>query len=109
MRKLVLLIFLFVGVVGFNTMAQMTNTLPVQNSSETDGRKGGDIFVSASCNKLYVFHAPENSYVEVRNMLGEKVFVATISIPEKEEFFINLKKGIYIVKIGNFLQRIIIK
>ena len=107
--KHILLILSFVGVASFGLMAQVANTLPAQNSSEMDNRKGNDISISVFNNKLYVLRAPENSCVEIRNMLGEKIFETRISNPEKEEFYLNLKKGFYIVKIGNVLQRILIK
>jgi hypothetical protein len=107
--KHILLILSFVGVANLGLMAQVANTPPVQNSSETDNRKVNDISISVYNSKLYVFRARENSCVEIRNMLGEKIFEARISNSEKEEFYLNLKKGFYIVKIGNLLQRILIK
>ena len=111
MIRYTLLILSFVGVASFGLMAQTANPAPVQNSSETEVRKVIDVSISVYNNRLYVYHAPENTSVEVRNMLGEKVHEWRISNTEKEDFYLsNVKKGFYIVKIGNLLlQRIIIK
>ena len=109
--KYILLILSFVGVANVGLMAQTTTTIPAQNSSEIENRKVIDISISVFNNKLYVSRAPENSIVELRNMLGEKIFEARIANSDKEEFYLNqsLKKGFYIVKVGNFLQRFLIK
>ena len=100
--------FLFVVALTFSVSAQLTSS-PVQTNLDPDSRKGAEISISVFGNKLYILNAPENSYLEIRNMLGEKVFESAISNTDKEEFYLNLKKGFYIVKLGNTLQRIVIK
>ena len=81
----------------------------MQANLESEGKKSTEISISVFNSKLYVFNAPENSRLEIRNMLGEKVYESSISNSDQEEFYLNLKKGFYIVKIGNTLQRIVIK
>jgi hypothetical protein len=108
MKKALLIIFLFASAFSFTVSAQSANN-PVQTNLEPDGRKSAEISISVFNNKLYILHAPENSYLEIRNMLGEKVYESSISNTDKEELYLNLKKGFYIVKLGNTLQRIVIK
>ena len=108
MKKALLLLFLFVGALIFSVSAQLTNN-PVQTNLESDSKRNAEISISVFNNKLYVLNAPENSYLEIRNMLGEKVYESSIYNTDKEEFYLNLKKGFYIVKLGNTLQRIVIK
>jgi hypothetical protein len=108
MKKVLLLIFLFVGALTFSVSAQLISS-PVQANLESEGKKSAEISISVFNNKLYVLNAPENSYLEIRNMLGEKVYESSVNNTDKEEFYLNLKKGFYIVKLGNTLQRIVIK
>ena len=108
MKKIVLFILLFASAVSFTAAAQTANN-PVQANLDPENKKNAEISISVFNNKLYILNAPENSYLEIRNMLGEKVFESAISNTDKEEFYLNLKKGFYIVKLGNTLQRIVIK
>ena len=108
MKKVLLLISLFVSALTFSVSAQLANS-PVQANLESDSKKNTEISISVFNNKLYILNAPENSYLEIRNMLGEKVYESPINNTDKEEFYLNLKKGFYIVKLGNTLQRIVIK
>jgi hypothetical protein len=108
MRKTLLFMFLFIWALTFSVSAQLTGS-PVQANLESDNKKDAEISISVFNNRLYVFNAPENSYLEIRNMLGEKVYESSVNNTEKEEFYLNLKKGFYIVKLGNTLQRIVIK
>jgi len=105
MKKVILFILLFAAAAGFVARAQSVGSSPIQTVFESENKTT----VSAFGNILYVLNAPEASTVEVRSMLGEKVFEARINNSEKEEFYLNVKKGIYIVKIGNTLQRVVIK
>lgn len=107
MKKILLFIFLFAtaSFIALPAKAQDANT-PVQTNFESE--KETEISISVFNNTLYVINAAENSYLEIRNMLGEKVFESYIN-SDKEEFYLNLKKGFYIIKIGDILQRIIIK
>jgi len=108
MKKTLFFIFLFVSALTVSVSAQLSNN-PVQTNLESDNKNGAEISISVFNNRLYVLNAPENSSLEVRNMLGEKVFESSVSNTQKEEFYLNLKKGFYIVKLGNTLQRIVIK
>lgn len=60
---------------------------------------GGQIFIS---------NVPENSSVEVKNMLGENVLVFRMTSTEGR-FSVDLKRGFYIVRVGDYLQRIVVK
>jgi len=108
MKKGLLLILFFVSALTFSVSAQLAND-PVRANLESESRNGAEISISVFNNRLYVFNAPENSYLEIRNMLGEKVYESSVSNTDKEEFYLNLRKGFYIVKLGNTLQRIVIK
>ncbi len=57
---------------------------------------------------LYVFNASENTILEVKNMLGENVLEVKLTSPS-EKIALDLKKGFYIVRVDNVLQRIVIK
>jgi hypothetical protein len=87
--------------------AQSVN-IPVQTSFESENVKSVQVSINVFNSKLYIDNAPENALLEIRNMLGEKVFETKIN-SEKEEIYLDLKKGFYIVKIENTLQRIVIK
>ena len=108
MKKVLLLISLFVSALTFSVFAQSTNN-PIQANLESDSKKNAEISISVFNNKLYILNAPEHSHLEIRNMLGEKVYEASINNTEKEVFYLNLRKGFYIVKLENMLQRIVIK
>jgi hypothetical protein len=107
-KKILFLMLLFAGALSFPVIAQLADN-PVLANLESDGKKSTEISISVFNNKLYILNAPENSSLEIRNMLGEKVHGASIGNTDKEELYLNLKKGFYIVKIGNTLQRIVIK
>ncbi len=108
MKKVLLLTFIFASALTFSVSAQSVNS-PVQANLESENKKSTEISISVFNNNLYILNAPENSYLEIRNMLGEKVYESSISNTDKEEIYLNLKKGFYIVKLGNTLQRIVIK
>ena len=108
MKKILLFTLLFASAFSLSVTAQTANN-PVLANLELEGKKSVEISISVFNNKLYILNAPENSQLEIRNMLGEKVYESSISNTDKEEFYLNLKKGFYIVKLGNTLQRIVIK
>ena len=108
MKKVLLLISLFVVALTFSVSAQSANN-PTQTNLESDSKANAEISISVFNNRLYILNAPENSHLEIRNMLGEKVYESSINNAEKEVFYLNLRKGFYIVKLENTLQRIVIK
>lgn len=70
--------------------------------------KATELTVSMADNILYVIGAPMGSELVIKNMLGEKVYQNTTK-NEKDTFYLNLKSGFYIVKVGNTLKKVIIK
>ncbi|MCQ2209451.1 MAG: T9SS type A sorting domain-containing protein [Paludibacteraceae bacterium] len=59
-------------------------------------------------NQLYITNANENALVEVKNMLGETIMSFRLT-SANEKIDLDLKKGFYIVRVDDILQRIIIK
>lgn len=76
-----------------------------QEQVKTDSEK---VSISVYDNQLYITNATENSIVEVKNMLGETILTFRIN-SSREAFNLNLKKGFYIIRVDEILQRIIIK
>ena len=66
------------------------------------------VSISVYDNQLYVTNATEHSIVEVKNMLGETILTFQIT-SSRDVFNLNLKKGFYIIRVDEILQRIIIK
>lgn len=71
-----------------------------QNTEESTN----DIYVSYLNGKLNIENAPLNSQVEIFSMLGVSIFQTTITEP-KQYFLVELKKGYYIVKVGNSVTK----
>lgn len=70
-----------------------------ENAAPSISYYGGQIFIS---------DVPENSVVEVKNMLGENVLVFRMTSTEGR-FSVDLKRGFYIIRVGDYLQRIVVK
>lgn len=73
--------------------------------SSADSKK---ISVAVYENTLYVSGLTEKTIVEVKNMLGENVLVEVVKFPQ-QKIELNLKRGFYIVRVEDVLQRIVIK
>ena len=73
--------------------------------STADAKK---VSVAVYENTLYVSGITEKCVVEVKNMLGENVLVEEVKYPQ-QKIDLNLKRGFYIVRIEDVLQRIVIK
>ena len=67
-----------------------------------------EIKISYSNNYLYLSGVKEGTKVEVMNMLGVPVFSAETSEPN-EKISLDLKKGFYVVRVENIIQRIVIR
>ncbi|MCQ2226148.1 MAG: T9SS type A sorting domain-containing protein [Paludibacteraceae bacterium] len=69
--------------------------------------KAGPI-VSVADNIMYLTGVKEGTKVEVMNMLGVSVVTFETS-SDNDVVSLNLRKGFYVVKIGNLVQRFVIK
>ncbi len=80
---------------------------PTIEKSERAATKSG-LNVSYYNGSLYISNANEHAKVEVKNMLGENVAVAVLKSSDAR-IDLDLKRGFYIVRIENFLQRIVVR
>ncbi len=64
--------------------------------------------VSVADNYLYLSDAKAGTKVVVMNMLGVTVLSFEMT-SDNEKIALNLKKGFYVVKIGNLVQRFVVK
>ena len=70
--------------------------------------KANTISISFSGNYLYLSGVKEGTKVEVMNMLGVPVLSVETS-KDDEKISLDLKKGFYVVRVENIIQRIVIK
>ena len=70
--------------------------------------KANAIAISFSGNYLYLSGVKEGTKVEVMNMLGVPVLSVETS-NDDEKISLDLKKGFYVVRVENIVQRIVIK
>lgn len=64
--------------------------------------------VSYYAGQIFISNVSENSVVEVKNMLGENVLVFRMTSTEGR-ISVDLKRGFYIVRVEDYLQRIVVK
>lgn len=64
--------------------------------------------VSVADNYLYLSDVKAGTKVTVMNMLGVSVLSFEMT-SDSEKIALNLKKGFYVVKIGNLVQRFVVK
>lgn len=101
-----ILLFALATTSNFTLLAQ---ELEGQQDVEINSaNKDLSITIGVYNNTLYILNAKENEKVDIMNMLGENVLSYIIKSQE-ERIQLNLKKGFYIVKINDKVQRIIIK
>ena len=70
--------------------------------------KATAISISFSGNYLYLSGVKEGTKVEVMNMLGVPV-LSVETTNDDEKISLDLKKGFYVVRVENIVQRIVIK
>lgn len=70
--------------------------------------KANAISISFSGNYLYLSGVKEGTKVEVMNMLGVPV-LSVETTNDDEKISLDLKKGFYVVRVENIVQRIVIK
>jgi len=75
---------------------------------EQQAGKANTISISFSGNYLYLSGVKEGTKVEVVNMLGVPV-LSVETTNDDEKISLDLKKGFYVVRVENIVQRIIIK
>lgn len=66
------------------------------------------VVVSVADNCMYLSGVKEGTRVEVVNMLGVSVLTFETSM-DNEKVSLNLRKGFYVVRIGNLVQRFVIR
>ena len=93
--------YLISAVVVF-TMAFTQSAYAAENDRQ-------DVSVVYSSNKLTIEGAPENTTVEVSNMLGVKVFITKTTNQYKNEYTVSFSKGFYIVRVGSDVKRIVVR
>lgn len=64
--------------------------------------------MSVADNYLYLSDVKAGTKVTVMNMLGVSVLSFEMT-SDSEKIALNLKKGFYVVKIGNLVQRFVVK
>ena len=109
--KQTLLILSFLVITGSIIVSAYGQTINIPQQGvryDSDCEKKPEISVGVFNNRLYINGASEHSKLEIKNMLGDKVYETRLN-SDKEKIYLDLKKGLYIVRIDNFLQRIVIK
>ncbi len=105
MRKL-LFILLF-------SLTQMTVSLAQAQGRGEDSRDDQSVerttsSINVADNCLYLSGVPAGTKVTVMNMLGVSVLTFETT-SDSEKIPLNLRKGFYVVKIDNLVQRFVIK
>lgn len=112
MKKIILLILLSFGTIAYaeqTDMYSMNDMSSEETLAENEGEGIGEaIDISFLNSKLTIENAPANTNVEIFSMIGVKVFHDIITEP-KQFFLVDLKKGYYIVKVGNATKKISVK
>ena len=107
MKQIYTFILLFALAVtsNFTLLAQEMGQHDVEINS---ANKDLSITIGVYNNILYILNAKENEKVDIMNMLGENVLSYLIKSQE-ERIQLDLKKGFYVVKVNDKVQRIVIK
>lgn len=107
MKQIYTFILLFALAVtsNFTLLAQEMGQHDVEINSTN---KDLSITIGVYNNVLYILNAKENEKVDIMNMLGENVLSYLIKSQE-ERIQLDLKKGFYVVKVNDKVQRIVIK
>ncbi|MBP5423556.1 MAG: T9SS type A sorting domain-containing protein [Paludibacteraceae bacterium] len=101
----ILLISLMYSTLGYSQTANVSEgDRGVQDSYVNQNK----IKIAVYENYLYVSNVSEGTMLVVKNMLGENVLSVRLN-SSSEKIALDLKKGFYIVRVENELQRIVIK
>ncbi len=107
MRKFVYTFLLFTLTCSSVTLAQSVRTEAETRDEQAMG-KTNTVNISVSENYMYLSGVKEGTKVEVMNMLGVPV-LSFLTSNETEKIALDLKKGFYVVRVENIIQRIVIK
>lgn len=102
MRTIVRHIFTVAVVVCFALSATTVN-------AANDELPKSELVVSYDSGHLMVKGVEESTRIEVTNMLGVKVFSAVTANQSKNDYSVILRKGLYIVRVGEEVKRIAVK
>ena len=107
MKQIYTFILLFALAVtsNFTLLAQEMGQHDVEINSTN---KDLSITIGVYNNIVYILNSKENEKVDIMNMLGENVLSYLIKSQE-ERIQLDLKKGFYVVKVNDKVQRIVIK
>ena len=106
--KLIYTFILFLAMATTSCFSAFAQELEGQGLEESTSTKDLNVTIGVYNNTLYIINAKENEKVDVMNMLGENILTYTIKSQE-ERIQLALKKGFYIVKVNEKVQRIVIK
>ena len=108
-HKFILSLLLFVGIslsADSKEMTLSTNDFPIPNERQDDTTTLEVIINNTT--KVKMENVPTTGYLEVYSILG--VRVTSINLKTRlSECFIELPKGIYILKAGKVAQKIIVR
>lgn len=108
MRKFVYTLLMFTLTCSSVAFAQTVRNGEVETRDEQFVGKANAINISVSDNFLYLSGMKEGTKVEVMNMLGVPV-LSFLTSNVNEKIALDLKKGFYVVKVEDIIQRIVIK
>lgn len=110
--KRILLILLILHFFGTSLMSQSAicddDLSPIVTQERTKKSEKDALDVYYINGILYISNAYEGAKVEVKNVLGAKLFVATMKSKDGH-IVVSLKRGVYIVGVGSHLQRIVVR
>lgn len=89
---------------GNESFQQESDEVRMSGKTEEEDR----VRVTYYNNQLIISNAQENDSIQVKNMLGETLFHATMKNTEAR-LLVDLKRGFYIVQVDDYLQRIVVK
>ncbi|MCQ2207284.1 MAG: T9SS type A sorting domain-containing protein [Paludibacteraceae bacterium] len=89
-------------------MCLTISSITANAAGKEDEVRESSLIVNYDSGRLTVKGVEEHTRVEVSNMLGVKVYTA-VTTQDKTDFNIFLRKGLYIVRVGAEVKRIVVK
>lgn len=90
-------------------MCLTISSITANAAGKEDEVRESELIVNYDSGRLTVRGVEENTRVEVTNMLGVKVFSTITTNQHKTDFNLSLRKGLYIVRVGAEVKRIVVK
>lgn len=102
-------VYLFMGI-SINTSSQNTDRYDLTEISKDNSLAAtkDSLNIKMVGNRLTVENLPKDDVIEIYNIMGSKVFNRRVKAGTNE-YDISLPRGYYIIKIGKFTRKIVIR